>query len=76
VTYQLPAIKGIQNFSVSLYSKNIILWTKAGIGIDPEMAFQPEGGTQTSGIQFKQGIERFNVAPWTIPIGVKLNISF
>ncbi len=76
VTYQLPAIKGIQNFSVSLYSKNIILWTKAGIGIDPEMAFQPEGGTQTSGIQFKQGIERFNVAPWTIPIGIKLNISF
>jgi len=40
------------------------------------MAFQPEGGKQGSGIQFKQGIERFNVYPWTIPIGFKLNISF
>ncbi|MCK5134685.1 MAG: SusC/RagA family TonB-linked outer membrane protein [Bacteroidales bacterium] len=76
IGYQLPPIKGIQNLTVSLYSRNIILWTKAGINIDPELAFQPEGGTQTSGIQFKQGIERFNVSPWTIPIGVKLNISF
>ena len=76
LTYQLPPIKGIQNFSVSVYSRNIILWTKAGINVDPEMAFQPEGGTQGSGIQFKQGIERFNVYPWTIPVGVKLNITF
>ncbi|MEA3461492.1 MAG: SusC/RagA family TonB-linked outer membrane protein, partial [Bacteroidota bacterium] len=76
IGYQLPPIKGIQNLTVSLYSRNIILWTKAGIGIDPEMAFQPEGGTQPSGIQFKQGIERFNVSPWTIPVGIKLNISF
>ena len=76
LTYQVPPIKGIQNLSVSVYSRNIILWTKAGINIDPETAFQPEGGTQPSGIQFKQGIERYNVAPWTIPVGVKLNISF
>ncbi len=74
--YTLPGIKGIQNFFVSLYSRNIILWTKAGINIDPERAFQPEGGTQPSGIQFKQGIERYNVAPWTFPIGIKLNITF
>ena len=76
IGYTLPPIKGIQNLTVSLYSRNIILWTKAGINIDPEMAFQPEGGTQPSGIQFKQGIERFNVSPWTIPVGIKLNISF
>jgi hypothetical protein len=78
LTYQLPSLKsiGIQNASFSIYSRNIILWTKAGINIDPEMAFQPEGGKQGSGIQFKQGIERFNVYPWTIPVGFKLNISF
>jgi len=76
LTYHVPPIKGIQNLSVSLYSRNIMLWTKAGIGVDPETAFQPEGGTQGSGIMFKQGIERYNVAPWTIPIGVKFNISF
>lgn len=79
VSYQLPSMKsiGIQNASLSLYSRNIILWTKAGIGIDPEMAFQPESGVQgSSGIMFKQGIERFNVSPWSIPVGIKLNISF
>ena len=76
IGYKLPPIKGIQNLTVSIYSRNIMLWTKAGIGIDPETAFQPEGGTQPSGIQFKQGIERFNVSPWTIPVGIKLNISF
>ncbi len=78
ISYQLPSLKsiGIQNASVSLYSRNIILWTKAGIGIDPETAFQAEGGVQGSGIQFKQGIERYNVNPWTIPVGFKLNINF
>lgn len=78
VTYQLPPLKsiGINNASVSLYSRNIILWTKAGIGIDPETAFQAESSNQGSGIQFKQGIERYNVRPWTIPVGVKLNVSF
>jgi phage host-nuclease inhibitor protein Gam len=68
---------GIQNASIALYSRNIILWTKAKVGIDPEMAFQPESSVQgQSGIQFKQGIERFNVAPWTIPVGLKLNVNF
>jgi TonB-linked SusC/RagA family outer membrane protein len=78
VSYQLPSLRkiGIQNASFSIYTRNIILWTKAKINIDPEMAFQPEGGKQGSGIQFKQGIERFNVAPWTIPIGFKLAVSF
>ncbi len=78
VSYQLPPLTkiGIRNASVSLYSRNILLWTKAGIGIDPETAFQAESGTQGSGIQFKQGIERYNVRPWTIPVGVKLNVSF
>lgn len=67
---------GLQNASVSLFSRNIMLWTKAGIGVDPETAFQHEGSTQASGIQFKQGIERFNVNPFAIPVGLKLNVSF
>jgi hypothetical protein len=65
----------IQNASISLYSRNIMLWTAAKIGIDPELAFQPEGGRQKSGIQFKQGIERYNVTPWVMPIGFKLNLT-
>ncbi|MCY1723210.1 SusC/RagA family TonB-linked outer membrane protein [Prolixibacteraceae bacterium Z1-6] len=78
VSYQLPQFKslGIQNASVSLYSRNILLWTKAGIGIDPETAFQAETSSQGGGSQFKQGIERYNVNPWTIPVGIKLNVTF
>ncbi len=77
LTYNLPSFtKAIKNFAVSLYSRNIILWTKAKINVDPERAFQPEAGVQGNGIQFKQGIERYNVAPWTIPIGFKLNMTF
>jgi hypothetical protein len=78
LSYQLPAMKsiGIQNATIAVYSRNIVLWTKAGIGIDPETAFQASSGVNKSGIQFKQGIERYNVSPWVIPFGFKLNLSF
>lgn len=79
ISYKLPSLKsiGIQNASIAIYSRNVILWTKAKIGIDPEMAFQQESGvTGPGGSQFKQGIERFNVTPWSIPMGIKLNVSF
>lgn len=66
---------GLQNASVSLYSRNIMLWTKAKIGVDPETAFQQESSGR-AGTQFKQGIERYNVTPWTIPVGFKLNLTF
>ncbi|AGA79643.1 SusC/RagA family TonB-linked outer membrane protein [Echinicola vietnamensis] len=61
----------MQSINIGLYTSNLILWTKAKIGIDPENAFQPESdGT------FKQGIERYNVNPWVIPIGFRLNAKF
>lgn len=62
---------GIGSGSVGVYTRNLILWTKANVGIDPEMAFQPE-----TGVGFKQGIERYNVTPWSLPIGFKLNLTF
>src|SRR5690625_3767358 len=61
---------GLQHLSLSVYSRNILLWTKADIGIDPERAFMHKG----SG--FLQGIEFYNNLPWTIPLGVKLSIDF
>ncbi|MEA3461868.1 MAG: TonB-dependent receptor, partial [Bacteroidota bacterium] len=74
LSYQLPPrittkLK-IQGLVVSVYSRNIILWTKAKIGVDPERAFQAESGG------FKQGIERYNIEPWVIPIGFKLDFTF
>jgi TonB-linked SusC/RagA family outer membrane protein len=77
--YDLPStfVKrlGLQNANIAVYSRNIILWTKAKIGIDPEMAFQQESNAQ-AGTQFKQGIERYNVTPWVMPIGFKLGLTF
>lgn len=66
----------LENASVSVFSRNILLWTKAKIGIDPENAFQVSTDVQGGGIQFKQGIERYNVTPWVLPLGIKLNVTF
>ncbi|MFC4872157.1 SusC/RagA family TonB-linked outer membrane protein [Negadavirga shengliensis] len=65
----------MQNLNFSVYSRNIILWTAAKINVDPEMAFQPQAGVE-AGTQFKQGIERWNVMPWVMPIGFKVNATF
>jgi len=66
----------IKGMSVSIYSRNIMLWTKAKMGLDPERAFVPEGDTGNRGTQFRQGIEQYNLEPWVMPIGVKLNLNF
>ena len=55
-----------ENISLSVYAKNIMLWTKAKIGIDPETAFD-EGN---------QGFDKWNLAPSTVPMGFRLNVSF
>ena len=79
LSYELPGnfVKkiGLKNASLSVYSRNIMLWTKAKIGVDPETAFQQEANVQ-AGTQFKQGIERYNVNPWVIPVGFKLGLTF
>ena len=60
----------LQGASFGVYTRNIILWTKAKAGIDPEQAFQFQVDHQGNGSQFRQGIERYNITPWTIPMGV------
>ncbi len=77
LAYQLPDFKGIKNASLAIYTRNIMLWTAADIGIDPERAFQASSGTQgNTQSQFRQGIERQNVMPWSVPFGFKLNFNF
>ncbi|RNI37885.1 SusC/RagA family TonB-linked outer membrane protein [Hanamia caeni] len=61
---------GLQHAVVSVFSRDIILWTKAKIGIDPERAFQP------SGTGFEHGVEFNNTLPWVLPIGIKLSLNF
>ncbi|HZK62542.1 MAG TPA: SusC/RagA family TonB-linked outer membrane protein [Puia sp.] len=80
LTAELPkrlsnALK-VQGISLGVYTRNIVLWTKAKVGIDPEAAFQFQTGAQGNGSQFRQGIERYNIRPWSIPMGVKLSVRF
>lgn len=76
LTYRIPKFAGMRNASISVFSRNIMLWTKSKIGIDPERAFQSIGANQgDTRLQFRQGIELQNVMPWTSPIGFKLNFD-
>ena len=76
LTYRVPKFAGTRNASISIFSRNIMLWTKSKIGIDPERAFQAVGSAQgDTQLQFRQGIELQNVMPWTSPIGFKLNFD-
>ena len=75
LSYTLPSNVsdriGMLDVYFSIYSRNIMLWTKdSDLGVDPERAFQAEryGG-------FRQGVERYNVNPWVIPIGFKVGVK-
>lgn len=74
LTYAIPQHLvnrwNMQNMSVSVYSRNIILWTKAKIGVDPENAYKPSGNG------FLQGVEQYNINPWVMPIGFRLQVTF
>lgn len=69
---QLTQKMRIENLSLSIYSRNLMLWVKdSPLRVDPERAYQAE----RSG-RFSQGVERFNVEPWMMPIGFKLSFQF
>lgn len=75
VGYAIPTLFKGANFAV--YTRNLMLWNAADIGIDPERAFQSSGGNQGDGrSQFKQGFERQNVMPWSYSVGFKMNFNF
>jgi TonB-linked SusC/RagA family outer membrane protein len=67
--YSIPNIGPFRNATVSVFSRNIMLWTAAKVGIDPERAFQADNG------KFRQGIELQNVLPWTMPVGFKVSFN-
>lgn len=76
MTFDLPtsAISriGIKKASLSLFARNIMLWTGAKIGIDPELAYMRRQNEFQS-----RGIERFNGAgPWVASGGATLKFDF
>ncbi|MCG8309079.1 MAG: SusC/RagA family TonB-linked outer membrane protein [Cytophagales bacterium] len=77
VSYALPEIIGITGANFAVYTRNLMIWNAAKVGIDAERAFQANGGTQgNTSSQFKQGFERQNVMPWSASVGFKLNFNF
>ena len=75
LAYRVPASfvrkMKIEELNLSVYSRNIMLWAKdSDLRVDPERAYQAEGG------RFLQGVERYNVEPWVVPIGFKVGFTF
>jgi len=74
VTYHLPKSFvnrfKVQNASLSVVGNNLYAWTKANNGVDPERAFRQSGNT------WQQGVEYYNVMPWTASLGFKLKVDF
>lgn len=63
---------GLKRASVSVFARNIILWTAANVGIDPEVAYMRRQQAFQS-----RGIERFGGAgPWVGSGGVSLKLDF
>jgi hypothetical protein len=79
IGYSLPAnltqSLGLQAANISVYTQDVLLWTKAKIGINPEHAFMPEGSSP-SGTDFQEGVERYQDRPFTIPFGFKISVKF
>lgn len=75
VGYAVPSLFKGANFAV--YTRNLMLWNAADIGIDPERAFQATDSNGGAGVsQFRQGFERQNVMPWSYSVGLKMNFNF
>ncbi len=74
LTYHLPKNLldkvRVQRASFSVVGNNLFVWTKANNGVDPERAFRHNGAS------WVQGIEYYNVMPWTGSVGFKLNVDF
>lgn len=74
ITYQLPNNWldkiSLRNASLSIVGNNLFIWTEAGNGVDPERAFRQSGN------RWIQGVEYYNVMPWTGSLGLKLNADF
>ena len=77
LAYRIPKFAGLQSATFAVYTRNIMLWNAAGIGIDPERAFEANNREQgDTRMQFRQGLERQNIMPWTVPVGFRLNFEF
>lgn len=77
IGYDIPPFRGVNNLKASFFARNLLLWTAANVGIDPERAFSRGGSFQgDTRMMFSQGIEWQNVIPFTLSFGFNVNMSF
>ena len=62
--------------SVSVFVRNLMLWTKAKNNIDPESTMMNTNDQFTASSNYLLGYDRASFYPWTMSSGVKLNIQF
>ncbi|CAL1518666.1 SusC/RagA family TonB-linked outer membrane protein [Chitinophaga sp. MM2321] len=62
--------------TLSAFMRNLILWTKAQNYIDPETAINNTNERQTSSKHYALGYDRAFMYPWTLTLGLKLNVQF
>lgn len=60
----------LQRLGLSVFCRNIMLWTANNYNLDPERAFNVGNGV------LEQGLEKFNLMPQSVSYGMKLNIEF
>ena len=80
VAYRLPdrlagriAARGL---SLSWYMRNLMIWTKAKNGIDPESTMLNRNSPFASDTNYQLGYDRTSFYPWTLTMGLKLSVQF
>lgn len=80
VAYALPEqfsrYIGAGSASLSLFARNIILWTKAKNYMDPESTMMNGNSQFSASPNYLFGYDRASFYPWTMSLGVKLGIQF
>lgn len=81
INYSLPqTIAGklkAKELKISLFARNLTLWTKAQNYIDPEVYYVlSQDGRSTTGSSVRRGQDRANMIPWTGIGGIKLGFQF
>jgi TonB-linked SusC/RagA family outer membrane protein len=80
VAYKLPEAYakaiGSNGLSLSVFARNLMLWTKADNYIDPESTMMNTNDQFTPSAKYHLGYDRASFYPWSMSMGVKLNITF
>jgi TonB-linked SusC/RagA family outer membrane protein len=80
VAYKLPETVSRRiasgGISVSVFVRNLMLWTKAKNNIDPESTMMNTNDQFTTTTSYLLGFDRASFYPWTMTSGLKLNIQF